>query len=237
MSILTRIITWLRNLFHAPAEEPDDVVNLEWFSRSPDRDDVLPPRPDAPKVFLDTNIEQLATPERWTYVWQTINWGGKPHRDRILTTRKAEFPPNIQKEIPYLREVARRARAGELKLLTSFGVMGETQSAKIMPWLDNPFTGIPQEHVNVPWPISISPLGGTSHLDYQGDARFNQLKKGLSKQDAFNIRCAEEGQADYFITLDARLVRAIEGWRNLNLPFPVIPPSRLVQQLGWKMSK
>lgn len=206
---------------------------MEWFKRPSVRKDARVPEPGAPIVFLDTMIMQYGTMERWTTVMKSIRWGGNVSKTPILTTRPAEHPPHVMKEVPHIRRIADLARAGKIRLCTSIGNRMERIAAHEAPWLDNAFLGLRVETLNSPWSGVLASYDDNARtlFDETADPQLTRLRRSLEKMDAFHVRCAIEGGVDYFVTTDRRLIRMMAGWKSLQLGFPVLLPSELSERL------
>lgn len=209
-----------------------------------------------PTVFLDTTALKFAA-ERIIRGRQrpvTTRWG-----DQTLTFNVTQFVehfpnayarPELQKEQRHLPLLAHLARKGRIRLVTHFEVYEEFWG---LPKTDDSrgvFYGAPIERVNGPFEYSRimcgwSPfprdyqfefLRGVSHPRYkqlQVAVGANEESRKFKNQllDAFHICCAEAAKAEYFLTLDQKLIRHVSGHKRWPPTTRVLSPTELVKLL------
>jgi len=218
---------------------------------------LLEPRsPDLPIIFLDTSALKFASERliRGRVVPATAKWGG--HEVRINVTQFVERYPNskvdvkLAAEIRKLPFIAHLARVGRIRLTTHFETLWEFFG---LPKTDDPrgrFYGAPIERAPDPFIYGRVVAGGTAKsVDHQFEflrfvrhPRYDQLKTAVGASvasgryrnqllDAFHLLCAEAAQADYFLTLDFKLMRHVAGHRRWPPSVQLVRPSSLAMIL------
>lgn len=190
-----------------------------------------------PRVFLDTCILKHAIYERHRIqaVPKTVRWGSvdvtADVAEDVIENPSDEAHPNLKKEIRALEVLARRAGHKQLVLLGSFeqwweyaGLGKKRGRFREISLFDD----LPIETIEFPYGREI--LGGPRRrprdltLDFLKnlrDKRYREIADALPGArtegknqlnhllDAFHLRLAEHGRADFFLTTDTRLINKV----------------------------
>jgi hypothetical protein len=210
-----------------------------------------------PVVFLDTTALKFASERliRGRVRATTANWGGQ--KVQIDVTQFVEHYPNagvdgrLARELERLAFIAHLARKSRVRLTTHFEALWEYFG---LPKIDDPrgrFYGAPIENAPNPFEYGRTVASGLMRrVDFQFDflkgisnARFRQLTVAVganpkSKRyknqllDAFLLLCAESANANYFLTLDFKLMRHVAGHRTWPPRVTLVTPRELVNALS-----
>lgn len=208
-----------------------------------------------PTVFLDTSALKFGAERviRGRVRPVTRRWGDKTVTIGV-TQFLEHFPnsyarPELRRELGFLPLMAHLAKIGRIRLVTHIEVLEEFWG---LPKTDDPrgvFYGAPIERVDGPFEYSRIMYGGPGSQDHQLDflrhvshPRYKQLQVavGVNEQsgkyknqllDAFHVLCAEAAKAEYFLTLDQKLIRHVEQHKRWPPNTRVLSPRTLVRLL------
>jgi hypothetical protein len=211
----------------------------------------------APLVFLDTNVLKFAAERliRGRVRPSTVKWGDQ--NVTMNVTQFVEVFPNaradsrLRAELQRLPFLAHLARTGKIRLATHTEVWWEFYGLPKTDDARGVFYGAPIERCSDPFPYGRIMAGGTTgrEIDHQfeflkgiSQPRYNQLKiavgvnaeaKGFKNQllDAFHLLCAETSRADYFLTLDFKLLRHLSTHKRYPPLVDALSPRHLTNKL------
>lgn len=203
---------------------------------------------------------------RSTVAPKTLTWG--PREITVPVTRFEAFDtteaiPNqvMRDEARLLPYVAELAGAGRLRLQTGVEAHEEFLGLREIDGL-GVFDGVQIEMIESPLGRSHSRMMGGVGLDARRlqreffesihAPRYLEMRKALGAlntgakrsrnllADIFHVWTADEAGADYLLTLDARLCRAVRGQPQLKLRVKVVQPSELITEvpppsLRWRL--
>ena len=214
-----------------------------------------------PSVFLDTSVLKASIDSRFVFQIenQKIEWGA--HTVDIKVSKPVLLNPNVRfreqgnedrfQDTIALRYIAALTREGKIRLVCHNEVRFELFR---LPKVGGaPFYGVPIDWVDGPFKYGRVIADG-SKRDHQYEflikleiPRFQELQRacgayqGTGKPpnrsqllDAFHLLCAEHAEAQYFLTIDDALIRAISNHRSTSLRTLPVTPMRLVSALVQK---
>lgn len=206
-----------------------------------------------PLVFLDTTALKFASERivRGRERPVTIKVNGRDVTYRVKQYVEifpnASARPQQQQEIQWLPFIAYLAKSARLRLTTHIEVLIEFWNIPKTDDSRGRFYGAPIENAKGPFEYSRAWGGaGVSDRDPQFEfvlqlrhTRFDQLKKAVGANaestsyknqllDAFHLLCAESERADYFLTLDEKLIRHVRQHKRWPPTVQVVNPTELV---------
>lgn len=221
-------------------------------------------------VFLDASAMKRAVlvRTRSTVAPKTLTWG--PREITVPVTRFEAFDTTegianqvMRDEARLLPYVAELAGAGRLRLQTGVEAYGEFLGLREIDGL-GVLDGVQIEMIESPLGRSHSRMMGGGGLDARKLQReffesihaprylemrkaFGALKTGSKRSrnllaDIFHVWTADESGADFLLTLDARLCRAVRGQPQLRPRVKVVQPSELITEvpppsLRWRLAR
>ena len=216
-----------------------------------------------PRIFVDTNVLKFAATElrRLRPRTQRIHWGGKEFDavvHDIVKVNPNEFIRNadLKAEADLLPGLAELGVEGTVHFLTQLEAELESWGLPKMNSERGHFYGTPIELVEAPFKYSRiivsaevrSRLSQFEFLKSVSSPRFDELQRisgayqgknepnGNQLLDAFHLWCAEHARADFFLTLDFKLIKAV---RRVSTKYfvPVVRPSELLAALSLALDR
>ena len=214
-----------------------------------------------PRVFLDTSALKAAADEIPVLVPRSSNmdFAGRPvkspvYEPRVLYPNEKYLEEDNRDQyidtlmLPILAAFARKQ---SISLLTHLEVEFESWGLPRMRSLKGRFYGTPIEFTSGPFEYSRVVLNARDATDYQYDflrkvdhKRFLELQRGCGAfqgddkpphrnqlLDAWHLLCAESAKANYFLTLDRKLLRVLSTTARYEPRLAVITPLNLVSVL------
>jgi hypothetical protein len=193
---------------------------------------------------------------------QRINWGGEERELTVHdfgVRRELEMLPDneLRREASLIRAVADLARNGRLRLVTQAEVIHESWT---LPWVrGGQLYGVQIEWVDAPLEYSriLGKIVPSPQSERRNDMkestvdflrginypRFRQLQIACGAHqgdrvnenqliDAFHVWCAEHARAEFFLTLDFKLIRTVGQHRRYPPSVQLVRPSELLAALG-----
>jgi hypothetical protein len=160
-------------------------------------------------------------------------------------------------EAELLVAVSNAARSGNLRLVTQVEVINEASALTDVrgshlygveiDWIDAPFEYSRMIGLHPPSPASarqndekLSTLAFLHRLQYPrylelqiacGARQGNKINQN-EMIDAFHVWCAESARADYFLTCDFKLIRAVRSHKRYPPLVKLLKPSELLEELS-----
>ena len=218
---------------------------------------------NSPSVFLETTVLKASADTRLVLVprAETVRWGDRDitvdvHHP-VYLNQNVKFLRQGQRErfedTIALRFIAALAKDGKIKLLSHEEVYIEAMGLPRVFGSGPLFYGAPVCKVRGPFEYSRVVADGSGH-DHQFEflsrvthPRYLELQKlcgayqGEDRPphrnqliDAFHLFCAEWSQAEFLLTLDDKLARAISNDKTKSVRVIPITPKRLLTTLASK---
>ena len=213
----------------------------------------------APLVFLDTSVLKHAVDRRIVSRTEekTVQWGGQDSTISI-TRWEEEFPnerepESFRRHLVLISLIAHLARSRRVRLAVHGEVRHELWGLPKARDTRGLFQGAPIERAPDPTWYSRIVVGGVKKpkdhlrefLEGLDHTRFLELQKVTGANnlgpkrlnqmcDAFHIWTAEEGNADFFLTTDLRLVKSASSDRPEKPRVSIVSPMELVTALFTK---
>jgi len=207
-----------------------------------------------PKVFVDTNVLKFAATrlKRLRPRIETIEFDG--WRDEVQLHDIVEINPNerirnpeLKAEADLLPQLAHLGTEMSVEFVIQLEAELESWGLPDMDSLGGRFYGCPLTLIDGPFRYSRVLFGGDFDAEERQfrfltsiqEARFLELQKVTGAYqgsrpiqrnqllDAFHLWCAEHAQCDYFLTLDFRLAKMVNGRTNVT-PVQLVKPSELL---------
>lgn len=205
------------------------------------------------RVFIDTMILKHARDrlDRLFLSNEKINWGGQIFS--VPVHSPGTFLPNRKlqedqyRESQLLRPIAELAKQGRVEILLGREVIIESWNLPNMDGGDGHFLGAPVTIVEPPFDYERIVVGGPeSQVDFVKSLKIPRLDQlavacgamqgrtinANQLMDAFHIYCAEAAKADYFLTMERKLIRLIERHRRFPPHVKLALPSQLLTDLA-----
>lgn len=207
------------------------------------------------RVYIDTNVFKFSATQLLRLVprQQALNWGGRTHRVVVhdlvdLNPNDSISNPGLKDEADLLPKLAEWGKIGRVEYVIQSETLFESWGLPNMDSSTGRFYGSPYTTVDAPITYSRVVVGGNGdptemQLDflksirserflelqrmtgaYQGEGKLNRNQL----LDAFHLWCAEHNSCDYFLTLDFKLIRALQQNRKRQLSVRVVRPSELL---------
>lgn len=208
----------------------------------------------AAMVYLDTNVFKFSATEllRLQPRITSINWGGKNFDTTVHDI--VEVNPNdsilnaeLKSEVELLPRLADMGKLGVIEFAICSETLWESWGLPNMDSKSGQFYGAPIKTVQAPLEYERILVGGEiparerqyDFLCSIGDSRFLELQKMTGAYqgkcpmnhnqllDAFHLWSAEHNGCEFFLTLDFKVIRALELCRNKS-SVRTLSPSALI---------